>query len=52
MAEKNNPFRKERKKEKTKIKEKDMWKCLSKLNDEFQGIKKAKKEAKKCMKQL
>ena len=29
-----------------------MWERLSELNAEFKDIKKAKKEAKKCLKQL
>ena len=40
--------KKERKKqEETKIKEKDMWKCLNELNSEFREHKKTKKDAKK-----
>ena len=38
---------KKRKQEKTKIKEKFMWKRLSQLNDEFKEIKKSKQDAKK-----
>ena len=47
VAEKNKLLRKKRKTEKNKIKEKDMWERLGKLNSEFEDIKKAKKESKK-----
>ena len=47
VAEKNKLLKKNRKAEENKIKEKDMWERLSKLNSEFKDIKKAKKEAKK-----
>ena len=47
MLKKKKLEKKKKKQEETKIKEKDMWRRLSKLNDEFKGIKKAKKEAKK-----
>ena len=40
-------LKKKRKQEETKIKEKDMWKRLNQLNDEFKEIKKSKKDAKK-----
>ena len=36
-----------RKQEETKMKEKDMWKRLRQLSDEFKEIKKSKKDAKK-----
>ena len=32
--------------EENKVKKNEMWKCFSKLNDEFKEIKKSKKEAK------
>ena len=32
------------------MREKDMWKRLSQLNDEFKEIKKSKKALKKCLK--
>ena len=47
VAEKNKLLRKKRKTEKNKIKEKDMWERLGKLNSEFEDIKKVKKESKK-----
>ena len=47
VAEKNKLLRKKRKTEKNKIKEKDMWERLGKLNSKFEDIKKAKKESKK-----
>ena len=37
----------EKKKEQNKIKEKDMWECLTNLNSKFKDIKNAKKESKK-----
>ena len=40
-------LKKKRKQEATKIKEKDMWKRLSQLNNEFKEIKKSNKDAKK-----
>ena len=39
--------KKKRKAEKTKIKEKEMWERLAKLNGNFKDIKKAKKQSKK-----
>ena len=55
MAEKNQLLKKtkktkqqqqqqQRKAEENKVKEKEMWEHLSKLNGEFKDIKKAKKE--------
>ena len=44
-AEKNKLLKK--KYEETKVKEKDMWQRLAKLNDEFKEIKKSKKDIKK-----
>ena len=38
--------------EENKVKEKNMWNRLAQLNSEFKDIKKAKKEPKKCQKQL
>ena len=32
----------------SKEKGKEMWKCLGELNKEFKGIKKFKKDSKKC----
>ena len=52
VAEKNKLLRKKRKTEKNKIKEKDMWERLGKLNSEFEDIKKAKKESKKMPKTI
>ena len=40
-------FKKTKKSEESKVKEKDMWERLAKLNGEFKEIKKTKKEAKK-----
>ena len=39
--------KKKRKAEETKIKEKEMWERLTKLNGDFKDIKKAKKRIKK-----
>ena len=51
VAEKNKLLKKKkRKQEETKMREKDMWKRLSQLNDEFKEIKKSKKDAKKMSK--
>ena len=51
VAKKNKLLKKKKKKkqqqEETKIKERDMWKRLSQLNDEFKEIKKSKKDTKK-----
>ena len=49
VAEKNKMLKKKkkRKQEEKRIKEKDIWKRLSQLNDEFKGINKSKKDAKK-----
>ena len=47
VAQKNKLLKKKKKQEETKIREKDTWRRLSKLNDEFKRIKKAKNEAKK-----
>ena len=53
VAENNKLLKKQKQKtEENKVKEKDMWEQLSKLNGEFKNIKKAKKEAKKCLRQL
>ena len=43
-------FKKPRNAEENKVKEK--WNRLAQLNSEFKDIKKAKKEPKKCQKQL
>ena len=47
VAEKNKLLTKKRKNDQNKIKEKDKWECLAKLNSEFKDVKKAKKESKK-----
>ena len=50
IAENNKLLKKKKKKsEENKIKEKDMWEHLSKLDGEFTSIKKPKKQAKKCL---
>ena len=43
----NKLLKKTKKSEESKVKEKDMWERLAKLNGEFKEIKKTKKEAKK-----
>ena len=45
-------FKKSQNAEENKVKEKNMWNRLAQLNSEFKDIKKAKKEPKKCQKQL
>ena len=45
-------FKKPRNAEENKVKEKNMWNRLAQLNSEFKDIEKAKKESKKCRKQL
>ena len=48
MAEKKQTLKKNKgKAEENKVKEKEMWQCLAKLNGEFKDIKKAKKDSKK-----
>ena len=48
IAENNKLLKKKKQKnEEKKIKEKDMWERLSKLDGEFTSIKKPKKQAKK-----
>ena len=47
VAEKNKLLQKKQKAEENKVKEKDMWECLAKLNSKFKDIKKAKKDSKK-----
>ena len=44
---KKQTLKKKQKEEETKIKEKEMWERLAKLNGDFKDIKKAKKESKK-----
>ena len=44
---KNKLLKKKRKVEENKIKQKDMWERLAKLNGELKDVKKEKKEAKK-----
>ena len=46
IAENNKLLKKKKESEENKIKEKDMWQRLNKINGEFKNIKKAKKEAK------
>lgn len=46
IAENNRLLKKKKESEENKIKEKDMWQRLNKINGEFKNIKKAKKEAK------
>ena len=47
MAVNNKLLKKKQKTEEIKVKEKDMWERLAKLNGKFKNIKKAKKAAKK-----
>ena len=51
IAENNKLLKKKQKPEENEIEEKDMWEHLSKLNGKFKNIKKAKNEAKKCLRQ-
>ena len=51
IAENNRLLKKKKESEENKIKEKDMWQRLNKINGEFKNIKKAKKEAKTCLQQ-
>ena len=46
IVENNKLLKKKKESEENKIKEKDMWQRLNKINGEFKNIKKAKKEAK------